>query len=280
MLISEQDVQKIVAKLYAISGIDFNHYRINTLTRRIEARMVKLNVRNCSDYLDYLGSTDGEASGLIDTIAINVSSFFRNPIVFEILQQTIIPKIYAEKSAAEWSDVRVWSAGCATGEEAYSIAILLHKFCKKEKWASNATIFATDIDQTALEKAADGVYARAQFSETKLSVLDDYFQEEAGQYRVSPEITKLVQFSFDDLVSEKTQSPVESIFGSFDIILCRNVMIYFEKELQKIVYQKLISNLAPNGYLILGDSEGVPSEFQNSLVAIDSQNRIYKRMIG
>lgn len=274
-----QNLETILDKIKQLRGIDFSCYRRNTLIRRVSARLAKLGMEDYARYLELLENDPTECDKLIDTIAINVSSFFRNPIVCEILAQTILPQIIEKKRSSGSQNIRIWSAGCAGGEEAYSQAILIQEALKKDPSEWTVHVFATDIDKESLRRAAKADYPRQGLLNVKLGILDEYFDQTETGYMVKPEIRKMVRFSNEDLTSSTTFAPKESVFGEFDIIFCRNVLIYFNADLQHQVTNKLVRSLSSSGYLILGDSERLDNEVSTYFKVVDHRNRIYKKRI-
>jgi len=274
----ESYIDHILSELRQLRGIDLSGYRRNMLERRLAARMLHLQLSDPEAYLERLGTDVAECDRLIDTIMINVSSFFRTPIVFEILAQSILPSILDAKRGRGSKEIRVWSAGCAAGEEAYSTAILVHQALKGEdrgEWRVN--LFATDIDSESLEKAATAVFPREHLVNTKLGVLDAYFIPRGSDYEVRPFIREMVHFSRSDLTSPKTTAPTESIYGAFDLVLCRNLLIYFSRELQGLVFDKLYRSLAERGYLILGEAESLCAQMEAKIRIVDGRNRIFQK---
>jgi len=273
-----KDLQNILEKLHQLRGIDFRHYRANMLQRRVTARLNQLGMDDFEQYLERLERDPAECDALIDVIAINVSSFFRDPIFGEIIAQKILPDLIEKKNRAGMRELRVWSAGCAAGEEIYSLAILLQEALKKNAQLWTTYLFGTDIDNNALTRAAKAVYPRKSLVDTKLGVLDKYFEPEADQFKLKPAIRNMVRFSQDDLTSEETDSPAESVFGEFDLIFCRNLLIYFDRELQQRVMGKFLRSLAPGGFLVLGNSETLAEEITPMFRAVDLRNRIYQKL--
>ena len=273
----EPILDQLLAELNTARGIDFSGYRSNFLKRRIAARMAHTQCDSLSQYLNLIRSDPSECDRLIDTIGINFSLFFRDPIVFEILARTVLPRLLKQKQDARKSEIRVWSAGCAAGEEPYSVAILLNEALKGENNIAYS-IFATDIDRGALKQAASATYPRESLEHTKLGILDKYFAPHGDGYRLRPFIRKAVHFSREDLTSPGKLAPAESVFGTFDIILCRNLMIYFKHELKIPILNKLCKSLAKGGYLFLGDSDSISREIKPRLKTIDPGNRIYQKL--
>ncbi|MDM8535337.1 protein-glutamate O-methyltransferase CheR [Desulfobacterales bacterium HSG17] len=268
-------LKQILEELYRIRGVDFSEYRQEYIEKRIDKNIKELKT-DPETYLACLQKNHLECDRIIDDVLINVSSFFRNPLTFEIIAQNLIPQIIDRKKKEKTREIRIWSAGCATGEEAYSIAILIAEALKNEEqdWWT-AYIFATDISSASLKSAISGNYKREGLQDTKLGIIDQYFIARENRYEVRPFIRKMVRFSRDDLTSDSRFAPADSVFGSFDLILCRNVVIYFSLELQKKVFKKLYTSLDRNGYLILGRADSPDRLTQSRLITMDSMSRIF-----
>jgi chemotaxis protein methyltransferase CheR len=271
------DVKRVLSALQEARHISFAGYRRSMLQRRISARMAKLRLWDCDDYLRRLRTDPAECEQLIDTILINVSSFFRNPVVFEVIAQSALTAILEAKRSAQSGEIRVWSAGCAAGEEAFSAAILIDQALGDEAgWTPY--VFATDIDSASLRQADSGLFPRESLKDTKLGVLDRYFTAQDQAYAVRPPIRQMVRFSSDDLASPETIAPPDSIFGSFDMVLCRNVLIYFSHKLRELACEKLYRSLAVGGYLVLGAAEALTPAMEPRFRVIDRRNRIYQKL--
>ena len=271
-------IEQIISEINQKKDIDLNGYRHDMLMRRIIVRMAKLRLNDRKVYLKKLKEDPTECNRLIDTIGINVSSFFRDPIVFEIIEQNILPSVMANKRHSGQKEIRVWSAGSALGEEAYSMAILIHKALKKEPDNWTPYIFATDIDTSNLKKVKTSLYPRESFISTKVGILDEFFISANNGYEVKSFIKEMVHYSWDNVASPKVIAPAESVFGTFDIVMCRNVLIYFKKELQNKVIEKLYKSIISGGYLILGESESIYTEAKAIFKTIDSKNRIFQKI--
>ena len=270
-------LDQILTELQRARGIDLSGYRRSSLERRCAARMEQLQCGESVEYLQRLRSDPSECDHLIDAIAINVSSFFRDVMVWELIAQSVLPRIIERKRQAGSREIRAWSAGCACGEEAHSLAILIHRVLGDDMKDWIPHVVATDIDGTALKAGRSGVYPRDRLESTQLGVLDRYFIARGDRYEVKPCVREMVRFSRDDLTSSERFAPVDSVFGSFDLVLCRNVIIYFSDALQARVIEKLSRSLAVGGYLILGSSESPEGTVKPKFKTIDSRNRIYQR---
>jgi len=266
----------ILKELRRMRGLDLSGYRRNVIEKRIIARIAELNM-SLSDYHAYLRTSPAECDRLIDALLINVSSFFRDPLCYEVLAWNILPRIIEKKRKNRNREIRVWSAGCATGEEPYSIAILVAEIMAHEEPDWTPYVFATDISRKALAAARDGLYFQENLENVKLGIVEKYFTRRDDRYGIRDSIRKMVSFSSDDLASETRFAPSDSVFGTFDLILCRNVLIYFSPDLQKKVFRKLCMALDNGGYLVLGRAESPGPDCPVSLNRIDGFNRIFQK---
>ena len=182
----EDSIKKIIDEIQKTRNLDFSSYNLTTLKNRILERIKRVNIDSPEEYIAFLRS-ENELDHLIDTILINVSSFFRDPVVFEIIAQKVIPEIIYNSADPKFGGIRIWSAGCAAGEEAYSIAILVHEAYKDLAVKGTPFIFATDINEKVLKRGSDGEYPRDSLKNIKLGFLDLYFDNKKnGTYRVHP----------------------------------------------------------------------------------------------
>jgi len=218
-----------------------------------------------------------ERTTLIDCLTVNVSRFFRNPLTFEHLARRTLPAIIARKADRSDQSLRVWSAGCARGEEPYSTAILINEIIEKENKAFDLNIFATDINTKMLETVNTGRYQFDQIKNVKHGWIHKYFTCIDDTYILSPKIRNMVNFSFYNMIDAKTYVPPESVFGNFDLVLCRNLLIYFKAERQEIIFEKLFHALAPDGYLVLGEAEKLPARFERFFYKENDYSHIYRK---
>jgi chemotaxis methyl-accepting protein methylase len=258
-------------------GFDFSGNRLSMLERRITKRLYTTKCDSLEEYYDYIILHPQECDKLIDVLTINVSSFFRNSLTWEYTNKFLLPKLFEKKEANRESSIRFWSAGCASGEEPYSIAILINEFFKKENTKPNTHIFATDIDTEILKKAEKATFDMDAVKNIKLGLLRKYFIERSDLFTLKKEIKDMVSFSFFDLLDRKRYSPPGSVFGNFDIILCRNVLIYFNNEFQERIFDKLFRSLNKGGYLILGEAEVPIQKFKSEFRRIDKCCKIYQK---
>lgn len=271
------DLKSILDFLRERRGFDFAGYPPAMLGRRIELR---LGLTGCTDlhtYREYLTNRPEELDRLVETITISVSEFFRNPLDFEYLAARILPELVQTKCAHSRPALRVWSAGCARGEEPYSFAILLDEFCRREKRVIDRHIFATDINERALADAANGFYAAAAVENVKHRHLAAYFTPEGEGLRLRPEIRQRVTFSRYDMLDRAHRVPPDSVFSDFDLVLCRNLLIYFKSDYRDVIFAKLHGALAPGGYLMLGEAETPPMKYQSALRHVGDFNSLYQK---
>lgn len=269
--------EQILEHLTSETGFKYYAYRLEMLDKQIKNRLSKLNLKNTKEYYSYIQCNNSETYILLDSCLINVSSFFRDSLSFEVLHNQVTSQIVKNKLTQKDNSIRIWSAGCANGEEAYSIAMLFDDYIKKEKLNLTISVFATDIAPEALERAEIGQFKKDSLLNTKLHFIDSYFTFNEDIYQVNDTIKGMVHFSNYDLLSDNHYAPSESIFGDFDLVLCRNVLIYFKPEFQKIVFKKLHKSLTKHAILILGNTEEPSLDLKQSFNQIFPQTKIYSK---
>ena len=270
-----EEYKKLLDHLHKTCGFDFSPSRFASLKRKINKRFADLGFYQTVQYLDYLKSEPNEWKKLVDLLTVHTSSFFRNALTFEVLAKRTLPQILSSKKKEKKTSLRIWSAGCAGGEEPYSVAILINDLVKKEKLNMDIHIFATDINTTILEKAEQAVYASDQLGNVKLRHLTAYFTRKSDHFLLNSSIKEMVTFSLYDILDAATYVPPESVFGGFDLVLCRNMMIYFSPDRQKKIFDKLYRSIDSNGYLVLGEAESVPARYKDCFSRQDNDCHIY-----
>lgn len=259
-------LEEVFARVRALTGRDFTHYKRSTLLRRVARRMQFNDVADPVAYLDVLRRQPAEVYALADDLLINVTCFFRDPEVFALLEQDIIPKIFDAKRPGE--TVRVWSIGCATGEEPYSLAMLLLDEAAKRKAPPKVQVFATDLHQASLDRARDGAYAGEIQSAVGAERLKRYFKPDPTGHRLGIEVRETVVFAPHNLLTDPP-------FSRLDLISCRNLLIYLERELHRQVAELFHYALNPEGVLVLGSAETVDS---SELFRVESEKRrVFRR---
>ncbi|MBF0099652.1 MAG: protein-glutamate O-methyltransferase CheR [Desulfobacterales bacterium] len=270
-------IQKILIFLNENRGFEFSGYRESMLQRRIKIRISAINCATYTEYLMVLKENPEELNHLIDTLTINVSRFFRNTLTFEYIADIMLPLIIASKNHSNNEGIRIWCAGCATGEEPYSIAILINELFRKEHFHIPVYIFATDINANVITKAKLGVYPFESIKNMKYRLVDRYFTKIKDGFELVPEIKIMVHFSIYDMLSKKTYVPSESVYGHFDLVLCRNVLIYFNAIQQQLIFEKLYRSLSQKSYLILGEAESPPNQYQGFFKKLTELSHIYQK---
>lgn len=263
-------LRKILLLLLAQTGHDFSLYKTNTIYRRIERRMAVHQIDSADDYLQYLHRAPEEIEALFGDLLIGVTKFFRDPDTFRLLEEQVIPRLFSGKASRNGA-IRIWCAGCSTGEEAYSLAILLLERMEILKQTYQVQIFATDIDARAIATARTGLYSACIANDIQPERLTRFFtiEAESNQYRIQKSIRDMVVFSTHDVIKDPP-------FSHLDMISCRNLMIYMGGELQKKLIPLFHYTLKPGGILFLGTSESI-GEFNELFSAIDGKLKIYQR---
>jgi two-component system CheB/CheR fusion protein len=261
-------LQKVFILLRAQTGHDFSQYKQSTIHRRIERRMAVAQIDRLEDYVRYLRESPQEVEMLFRELLIGVTNFFRDPQAFESLQEHVIRRLrFAARPPGE--STRIWVPGCSTGEEAYSLAILIREYLDEARQNFPAQIFATDIDVEAIEIARAGVYPESIATDVSPERLARFFTQEDRSYRISKSVRDLVVFAKQDALKDPP-------FSKLDLISCRNLLIYLDGEAQKKLLPLFHYALNQDGYLFLGNSETI-GEFIDLFGAVDKKWKIYQR---
>ncbi|MBV9439181.1 MAG: hypothetical protein JOZ24_04230 [Candidatus Eremiobacteraeota bacterium] len=266
---AEQNVLRtLLIQLRDRSGVDFTQYKTPTITRRLSRLMVAAGITSISEYLQHLQAHPQAYRRLVSTFLIKVTDFFRDAPLFDELRTTIVPRLVAD-ARERGSELRIWSAGTSTGEEAYSLAILCSEVLREQDADVSVRIFATDLDEEAIAFARRGVYSTEALRHLPPGWVERYFIRAGEAYEVSKRIRNMTVFGQHDLGQ---RSP----FPRIDLCLCRNVLIYFTKELQTRALQLFAFALRDGGYLILGKAES-PTALEDYFHVVDASLKIYQR---
>ncbi len=260
-------------KILDRTGIDCSKYKDNYLKRRIVLRMKAIGIESSyNEYYQFLEKKPCEYNSLLDEITINVTEFFRDAETFNAFKNEVIPQLLSEKTKRNSKILRIWSAGCSIGEEPYTIGIILHDKLGPELNNFLISIHATDIDGKALSVARAGIYDAEALKKIDKSWVSKYFDVVDGndKYRIKDQVKHLVRFQQHDLISGKK-------FSHFDVIFCRNVMIYFGRELQSRLLLDFYDALNGGGYLIIGRTETMTGEAKEKFLCVNTRERIYKK---
>jgi chemotaxis protein methyltransferase CheR len=251
----ETDFKRAVSLINRVTDFNLYHYKIKPLRRRIHSRMRRLGINSYEDYTNYLITNRDEINILENALTINLTRFFRNMTVFDFIRDEIIPSL---------DNPFIWSAGCANGAEAYSISILCQELNKKY------SIIGTDIDKESIRKAREGAFDNFAMQEVGEYILNKYFEKSENFFKVKKEVRKNVTFHYLDL------KDIDFI-NKFDLIICRNVLIYLSKEFQEQTLLSFYKALKSNGYLILGKVETIVGKTKKLFHQISLANRIYQK---
>lgn len=249
-------------------NFDFTNYNRSHLTRRIAIRMQQVGFEDISNYSNYLQAEPQEFAHLFNTIEINVTSFFRDTETWNYIATQIVQRIIAGKSESE--PIRVWSAGCATGEETYTLAIVLAEALGVKQYLSRVKIFATDVDWDALTWARRASYPSSRVAGIPTAVLSQYFQRVHKHYVFRSELRRSIIFSQHNLM---TDAPMSKI----DLLVCRNVLIYFDTEAQTRVLARFYFSLKDNGFLFLGQAE-IPPIYTSFFTSVDIKHHVFAKV--
>lgn len=264
-LADETGLTRIFSLLRGKTRVDFTYYKPSTITRRIERRIAVTQVSDLDAYVQYLERTPFEISALYRELLIGVTSFFRDPQVMAILQDKVLPELLERCSDRE---LRFWVAGCSTGEEAYTLAIIAREVMEALGLARDIKIFATDIDNDAVAKAGAGLYPESITPDVSPALLAKYFYCRGNRYQVARTIREMVVFAQHNLVKDPP-------FTRIDLVSCRNLLIYLQTNLQQRALEMFNFSLRPGGILLLGTSETV-GDMEDTFEPVDRKARIYR----
>jgi two-component system CheB/CheR fusion protein len=268
---NEEALQRIITMLCADTGHDFRHYKRATVLRRIERRLLVKGVTSLREYANLLEHEPLEFKALLKDLLIGVTNFFRDRDAFEALERTVIPELFRNKAQGE--QVRVWVAACATGQEAYSLAMLLADHAATLPKPADAQLFASDIDENAIAVARAGTYPASIMMDVPQSRLRQFFTKEDDRYRIRKTLRDRILFASHNLLRDPP-------FSKLDMISCRNLLIYLSRDVQLRVLEMFHLALKPDGFLFLGSSESADAAAE-FFVPFDKKNRIYRaRMLS
>jgi len=265
--ISDKDLNAIKEFVLNRRGMHLSYFKPAFLSRRLNVRMKMLNITSSSEYVALLNSEPDEVSSLYDSLSINVTKFYRDKKVWQAFTNTVIPLL---RDLVKPSDsIRIWSCGCASGEEAYSLAIMFTEAFKNTD--HKFKISATDINLHALKQARRGIYVYDNLKSLDSILISKYFKKiGSNEYHVIDKIKDLVSFNLGDI----TTFPASYL----DVVFCRNLLIYYAKDAQDLIFKKLYTVLKPKRFLVLGMDETLwGHKFENSFLPTSSRDRIYQK---
>ena len=253
------------------TDLDCSQYKDKYLKRRLQVRLRANKLDDYTDYIRFLKKNPEEYDTLMDMVTINVTQFFRDPTMYKVLGEEVIPEIIYKKTSSNRKVFRIWSAGSSSGEEAHSLAIMIKELLGERFDDFMITVHGTDIDDESLRKAKSGIYPKEQLENVGDVLLERYFdQVEDGSYQIKDEIKDFVRFKKQNLILDKKP-------GNFDIIFNRNVMIYFSREMQERLLMEFYDSLNNGGYLVIGKTEMLTGESKDLFAPVNNRERIYKK---
>jgi chemotaxis methyl-accepting protein methylase len=259
----------LTAKISAERGFGCASYKQKCLRRRIAVRMRAKGVHSYADYMAVLDREPAEYERLLDALTINVTKLFRNWETFDSIRRNVVPALWSTGMP-----IRAWSAGCSSGEETYSLAALFHAHAEERgegvRLASRLTVIGTDIDRESLAAASRGTYEEAAFADTPVELRRRYFSA-APPHEVVPELRQATRFERRDLLREPAPG------SAFQLITCRNVIIYFDRGTQEALFERFFDALAPGGFLVLGKVETLLGIARSRFAPVDARERIFRR---
>ncbi|MFI7540652.1 CheR family methyltransferase [Actinoplanes sp. NPDC049599] len=268
MIPTDPDFEALLVHLKESRGFDFTGYKRSSLMRRVDRRMAQAGITGYQDYLDHLELHPDEFSALFNTILINVTGFFRDPDTWDYLRAEILPPVLAARPAD--APIRVWSAGCASGEEAYTLAIVLAEALGIEAFRERVKIYATDVDEEQLTEARQATYPAQALAALPAGLVAKYFEPANGRFSFRKDLRRSVIFGRNDLVQD---APISRI----DLLACRNTLMYFNAETQTRILSRFHFALADGGILLLGKAEMLLSH-GSIFTPVDLKRRVFRRV--
>jgi chemotaxis protein methyltransferase CheR len=266
---TDDGFQDLAEKITRESEFRCTNYKDGCVRRRIAVRMRARGAATYAQYSTLLDSDSGEYERLIDALTVNVTRFFRNPNTFAAAAEHVIPELWRRAR-----HIDVWSAGTASGEEAYSLAALFHQHARTRGELlrlARVSVVGSDIDRSSLEAANRAAYLPASFTDTAPELLDELFPRVGDRRTVIPAVRAITRFERRDILREPP------LAGSFDLVACRNVVIYLDRATQEALADSLFDSLRPGGYLIMGHVETIFGKARRHLVPVDIRERIYRK---
>lgn len=269
-------IDELVEYLFMSHGIDLSGFDSSFIEKSVERRIEGQVGFSFSDYVTFLKENQTEVTLLVDSLHIAYSEFFRNPLTFSSLEILLLPLLWAKKRNEKSSELRIWSAACAAGQEAYSIAMLLDELKQKSNHKFSYRIFATDNNPAELAKAEKGIFNPGALNNVNLRRIDIYFTRNVDNYCVSALLKNQIDFSYFDLLTDQRACPTPSIFGNFDLVFCSNLLFYYKTEARLQILDKIANTMAPGGYLVTGETE---REFlkQNNFQEVFAHSAIFQK---
>ncbi len=246
------DISNLLFETY---GADVSRYDDAFLEMSVAKRQSATGCYSLRNYHNHLKRTKSEVALFVDSLNISFSEFFRNPLTYAYIEQMVLPLLIEKKKQENNKEIRIWSAACASGQEAYSIAMLWDEVSLAAKSTISCRIFATDSNAEEITAAQKGIYQMATLQKTTLHRVQKYFNRQNDTFTIVPGLKQQVDFSMFNLLDEQLISPQASIYGNFDMIFCCNLLFYYKPEFRHQILDKITRNLASDGFIITGETE-------------------------
>ncbi len=248
-------IQQIADLLKQSHCIDISKYDNSFLNKSLQKRMAETSSGSVAAYCDVLERNLRERTVFIDSLQISYSVFFRNPLTYAVLERMVLPSLVLNKKTTVQKEIRIWSAACAGGQEAYTLAILLEEMKNGVDDQFRYRIFATDQSEEQVHTAMNGQFTAAALQSVSLKRAGEWFTRQGDCYQIKAELQKNIAFSQFDLLNDIVSYPPTSIFGDFDLVVCANLLFYYKNACRNIILRKVNNSLAKNGLLITGEAE-------------------------
>lgn len=271
------EIARLIRIISGINGCDISKYDDAFLLQTVNRRRDVTQAADVPAYLSYLANHEAECQAFLLSLTNGFTEFFRNDLAFAQLEHWILPSLIDQMPDSR--ELRVWSAGCSTGQEAYSLAILLENIAERRRASFRYRIFATDLLESSLAAARKGEYSEEAVQNIKLKDLRLFFSPCAGGYAVTDRLRRHISFSTYDLFDTRSVHPQESIFGNFDLVMCSNVLLYYHADAQRLILRKLVNSTIENGYLVTGEAERGIAGKAAELLCVTPTSPIFKKRL-
>lgn len=273
--LEREAVERVIAAVRAASGLDFTPYKRDSLIRRLLEIAAAEGAVSLGEYAERLGRDSEAAAKTAGALLNKTTSMFRDRAAFDLLRETALPELVARRRGEGSTALRAWVAACATGEEAYSIAMCLVDEVERQGVPLEPSVIASDVDAAALARAATGLVDEASAERVPEALAKRWLAPEGSGRRVALPLRSIVRFARHDLLGSALPAPAEAAFASFDLVSCRNLLIYLEAEARDRVLRRLVKTCAPGALLLLGEAEWVPEAFAEQLSPVSGQLPLY-----
>jgi chemotaxis methyl-accepting protein methylase len=276
----DEPMAALIRAVPGAQGVKMRAYDETFVRKAIAKRLLVHGIECVPVYGEYLARHPEEVVNLSGSLRIGYSEFFRNPLTFALLEQWILPSLAAEKKHSGRGEIRVWSAGCAAGQEAWSVAMQLEALSGPGEPRIPYRIFATDLAEADLATAESGVYSAEAVGNIRTRFLHEYFSRQGESFVIVPQLRERVNFSVYDLLDESSSSPEASLYGDFDLIFCSNLLFYYRSDIRRQILGKVCRALAPGGYVVTGEAERDMVAGHEGLHAVAPPVAVFQKTCG